>query len=375
MQFTGHEWSKETPTSHIPTGHMTEPDKFEVIHLGDPKDNQDICDEATRASTGWASELGETIKTPSQAHLPTSQNLIRDLDNQTKDIMVSAEVEWSDEHTPHAHTRKKNLDADDCHSFDDGASQTSTWWLNRFSTQWRYAFGTEIATPSQVHFSDETPHNNTLRNLDRSISLTGRKGKSGFEETKKLLADKLMDRVASMNGIGHHTQSRSCEDLTQDRQFAYEKAAEAFIECAKNLILESEGPNQRVDDWMIMGFIDKKYTLPADGEKKPHLYGEWEYLWSVDKDDIAMAKTQTFMKSTRPRPRGGKNRSCYPEDLIPTAEDWKWWCGEWKKVPGAIWEWKPTEEIWPWQRRFWTETHLKKRDMEFEKTCCEDRKM
>ncbi|KAJ8071662.1 hypothetical protein OCU04_001981 [Sclerotinia nivalis] len=283
------------------------------------------------------------------------------MDNGTTGTMESAEPELPNEQAPHSYSHYRaglnNLEEplgkpqDNIHGFNGKTPQTSTWWSARWSTTWAYAFGSAIPPPSQVYFPDEKTHNTTPSNLERNTSLTGRKAKNGFNKTKKLLADQLMNRVASMNGSRCRTQATSCEDLTQDRRKLYEEAAEAFIECVKNLILQSEGPNQRVDDWMVMGFIDKAYTVPENGEKKPYLFGEWEYLWAIDRDDIATTKLPIPAEASPLRPSWRENCLWFPEYLIPTVEDWKWWCGEWKKVPGAIWEWKPTEEKWPWQRK------------------------
>ncbi|APA05474.1 hypothetical protein sscle_01g002440 [Sclerotinia sclerotiorum 1980 UF-70] len=281
--------------------------------------------------------------------------------------MESAEPERPNEQASHLYNHHRagldNLEwrldntQDNIHDYNDGIPQNSTWWPTRWST-WSSAFSSAIPPPSHVYLPNETTHNTTPRNLDRNTSLTGRKANNGFDKTKILLADQLMNRVASMNGSRSRTQATSCKDLTQDHRKLYEEAAESFIEYVKKLILQSEGPNQRVDDWMVMGFIDEAYTVPENGEKKPYLFGEWEYLWAIDRDDIATTKLPVQVEASPPRQSWREDCLWFPEHLIPTVEDWKWWCGEWKKVPGAIWEWKPTEEIWPWQRKYWAEAHV-----------------
>ncbi|TGO58984.1 hypothetical protein BCON_0049g00380 [Botryotinia convoluta] len=300
-------WSKEEPPSYKSIGsYLTGQDKFHDLHLNDSKDtNDDICNEAARISTGWANASEVIIAPPSQAYFT-----------------------------------------------DVGTTQSSTWWSARWSTTWAQAFGETIAAPNPVHFPSQKSRSNTSTfNLNRHTSLTGRNPHKGFHKTRKLLANQLIDRITCIHG-SRHTAISSYEDLTQDCRNTYEQAADSFIKCAKNLILRSEGPNQRVDDWMIMGFIDKKYTVPGEGEKKPYLYGEWEYLWAIDEDEIAI-KDAMLGKDPRAWNFWRDDWAWFPQYRIPTAEDWKWWCGEWRKVPGAIREWKPTEEIWPWQRRFW----------------------
>ncbi|KAF7872615.1 hypothetical protein EAF04_003533 [Stromatinia cepivora] len=279
MDPLGSELSKEKLPSYSSTGCLSETDKFEELRLDDHKDNnEDICNEAARASTGWTNEWETTITPPRRAHLPDGKEFVPGLDDGTTGTMESAEPERPNEQAsrPYSHycaglnNLEESLDRtqDNAHGFSDTASQNSTWWSARWSTTWAYAFGSAIPPPSQVYFPDEKTHNTTPSNLDRNISLTGRKANNGFDKTKKLLADQLMNRVTSMNGSRCRTQASSSEDLSQDRRNLYEEAAEAFIEYVKNLILQSEGPNQRVDDWMVMGFIDKAYTVPENGEKK-----------------------------------------------------------------------------------------------------------
>ncbi|KAF5874613.1 uncharacterized protein Bfra_004625 [Botrytis fragariae] len=344
-------WSKEQPPSYTSSGsYLTGTDKFEDLHLDDPKDtNDDVCKEAERASTGWANASEVIIPPPSQAYFTGVKS-------QAAVIRAPLlESQWSQEQTlpvyqPYQIGQTRLEEASP--QSDAEATQSSTWWSARWSTTWAQAFGETISPPNPVHFPLDQPHNHTSSgNLNRNTSLTGRNPHKGFHQTKKLLGNQLMNRITYMNG-NTHTSIRYYEDLTPDRRNTYEQAAGSFIDCAKNLILQSEGPNQRVDDWMIMGFIDKKYTVPEEGEKKPYLFGEWEYLWAIDKDEIAEARNSMLEKVLR----AGKSwRDGWTWYRIPTVEDWKWWCGEWRKVPGAIREWKPAEEVWPWQRRFWAE--------------------
>ncbi|TGO25892.1 hypothetical protein BPAE_0070g00120 [Botrytis paeoniae] len=340
-------WSREEPSSYNSTGsYLTGPDKFEDLHFDDPKDtNDDTCNEAARVSTGWANASEVIIPPPSQAYFT-------DVGSQISVTRAPlSEFQWSQEQTlpvykPY-HVEQNRIEEANPQSNDE-VTQSSTWWSTRWSTTWAHAFGETIATPNPVHIPSAKPHDSTFGNLNRNTSLTGRNPHKGFHKTKKLLANQLMNRITSMNR-STHTSISSYKDLTQDRRNTCEQTAEYFIECAKNLILQSEGPNQRVDDWMIMGFIDNKYTVPEEGEKKPFLYGEWEYLWAIDEDEIE-AKNAMLGKDPR---TWNSWRDGWAWYRIPTAEDWKWWCVEWRKVPGAIGEWKPREEVWPWQKRYW----------------------
>lgn len=346
-------WSKEEPPSYKLTGsYLTGPDKFHDLQLDGPKDtNDDIGNEAARVSTGWASALETIISPPSQAYLADVMG------NQISvtGALLSAS-QWSQEQTPPVYKPYPN----DRNSIEkansqpnDEAPQSSTWWSTRWSTTWAQAFGETIATPNPAHIPSANPHRHTsMGTPNRNTSLTGRNPHKGFYQTKRLLANQLMNRMTDMHGRAHASIT-SFEELTPYRRNTYEQAAESFIDCAKNLILQAQGPNQRVDDWMIMGFIDERYTVPEEGEKKPYLYGEWEYLWASDEDEIAI--TDAILGKD---PKGWKFwRDDWAWYRIPTVEDWKWWCGEWRKVPGAIREWKPTEEVWPWQRGFWAGVH------------------
>ncbi|KAF7931537.1 uncharacterized protein EAE98_004273 [Botrytis deweyae] len=342
-------WSKEEPPSYNSTGsYLTGPDKFHDLQLDDPKDaNDDICNEAARVSTGWANASEVIISPPSQAYFADV------VGSQISDTRAPlSESPWSPEQKPPVYKpyqNEQNKTEETKSQSNNEAPQSSTWWSTRWSTTWAQAFGETITTPNPIHIPSAKPrHNTSTSNLNRHTSLTGRNPHKGFHRTKTLLANQLMNRITYMNGSAH-TSITSYEELTPDRQSTYAQAAESFIDCAKNLILQSQGPNQRVDDWMIMGFIDEKYAVPEDGEKKPYLYGEWEYLWAIDEDEIAI-KNAMFGKD----PRAGKSgRVGWAWYRVPTVEDWKWWCGEWRKVPGAIREWKPREEVWPWQRGFW----------------------
>ncbi|KAF7956563.1 hypothetical protein EAE96_003897 [Botrytis aclada] len=345
-------WSREEPPSYNSTGsYLTEPDKFDDLHLDDPKDtSDDICKEAERAYNGWANASKVIITPPSQAYLTgvkSQARLIR---------APLSESYWSQEqalpvYKPYP-TEQTMMDEENLQS-DNDATQSSTWWSARWSTTWAQAFGETIATPNPVHFPSKKAHTNTTTgNLNRHRSLTGRNPHKGFQQTQKLLANQLMNRITSMNRSKHTSSITSYADLPQDRRNTYEEAAESFIDCVQNLILQSEGPNQRVDDWMIMGLIDPKYTVPEAGEKKPYLYGEWEYLWASDEDEIA---TRTAVLGNASGAGKSWRGGCawFPRYRIPTAEEWKWWWGEWRKVPGVVREWRPAEEVWPWQRRYW----------------------
>ncbi|TGO58455.1 hypothetical protein BOTNAR_0181g00110 [Botryotinia narcissicola] len=342
-------WSKEEPPSYNSTrSYLTGPDKFDDLHLDDPKDtNEDICNEAVKVSTGWANALEAIISPPSQACFT---DVVRSQISDTRAPLP--ESQWPQEQTPpiyKPYPNEQNRIEKANSQFNDEAPQSSTWWSARWSTTWAQAFGETIATPNPAHIPSTKPHHHpSTSNLNRQTSLTGRNPHKGFHKTKRLLANQIMDRMTDMYGSAHASIT-SFEDLTPDGRNKYEQAAESFIDCAKNLILQAQGPNQRVDDWMIMGFIDEKYTVPEEGDKKPYLYGEWEYLWASDEDEIAVTNA-LIGKDPRTWKSWRKGWAWY---RIPTVEDWKWWCGEWRKVPGAIWEWKPTEETWPWQRDFW----------------------
>ncbi|KAF7900284.1 uncharacterized protein EAF01_007586 [Botrytis porri] len=335
-------WSKEQPPSYTPSGsYLTGPDKFVDLHLDDLKDtNYDVCNEAARASSRWADGCASevTVSPPSQAYFA-------DVGSQKSVTRVVSQ--WSQEQTLPVYEPyqiEQTMIAEANPQSNNEATHSSTWWSARWSTTWAQAFGDTIAPPNPVHFPSAKPPN-----LNQTTSLTGRNPHKGFHKTKILLAKKLMSRITSIHG-SKHTSTTSYEELTPDRRNPYDNAAKSFIDCAKTLLLQSEGPNQRVDDWMIMGFIDEKYTVPEDGEKRPYLFGEWEYLWAVEEDEVATSRNSMVGKD----PRAGKSwrDGCtwFPQCRAPTAEDWRWWWGEWKKVPRAIREWKSREEVWPWQR-------------------------
>ena len=334
-------WFEERPPPYNSTSsYLTGPDKFENLHLDDPKDtNDEDCNKTAQVSTRWTHTSEVTISPPSQAYFP-------DMKSQTGITPPPfSESQRTQEQPPpiskppqipqtriEESTSQPNIEA----------PQSSTWWSTRWSTTWAQAFGETTTTPNQIHIPSQKAPNKTLsRTANPNPIHTGRNPHQGFQQTQTLLANHLMHRRRTC------TNSRPQEPSPELRK-TYEQAARTFIDLIQTLILQSEGPNQRVDDWTILGMLDAQYAIAIAGEKKPYLYGEWEYLWAVHEDEIAMRGDDSGAeKSARD---AGVRRMEY---RVPTREDWKWWCGEWKKVPGAMREWKAREEIWPWQRRFW----------------------
>ncbi|KAI9645459.1 hypothetical protein NHQ30_006198 [Ciborinia camelliae] len=384
------ELPKEDPscTPDLPrTPDSTETKKWEQLYVDHPKDNnEDVCDEEERTPTPWPDESKANIKPPKQVHFP-------EFPSQIIGTSDSADPESPNEQTPSDYIPcragpSKLEDAldnteDNSHGFSEEAAQTSTPWHNGWSSHSTNAFETDtIARPSRAHFPDEIiskqssktyssqaeVHENYLSEHDLEPTLTGIKHHNGLDKTKELLVNHLMDRmdrIACIKGSRSRTQARSSKDPFQDNRKFYEEEADAFIKLASNLFRIECVSGPSVNDWMIMGLVDTKYLLPEEGKRMPHLNGEWMFLWDPEKDDIMTNGTSIAAETTQPSSQWTKNCSQFP-NLIPTAEDWKWWCGEWKKVPGAICEWKPTEEIWPWQRKYWTKSKAVKQDLEFE---------
>ncbi|TEY59581.1 hypothetical protein BOTCAL_0191g00050 [Botryotinia calthae] len=345
-------WSEEKPPPYNSTSsYLTGPDRFDDLHLDDPKDtNDDIYNKTAQASTGWTNTSEVTISPPSQVYFT-------DMKSQATITQAPfSESQWSQEQTlpisKPPQVQQTKIEESNSQS-DIKAPQSSTWWSARWSTTWAHAFGETITTPNPVHIPSETALDNTFSGtLNHNTSLPGRNPHQGFPQTKKLLATQLMNRLAP-NNSSLHTSINFYEALTPELRNPYEQAASSFIELVQNLILQSEGPNRRVDDWMILGILDSKYKIVKEGEKKPYLYGEWEYLWAIHADEIATSENAMLGKESRACNSGRDGGVWRMEYRIPTREDWKWWCGEWKKVPGAMGEWKPREEVWPWQRRYW----------------------
>ncbi|ESZ94660.1 hypothetical protein SBOR_4969 [Sclerotinia borealis F-4128] len=320
MDSAESEWSKEKPSPD--TSYLTRMDKLEEVYLNDPEnDNEDIYSEVVQASTPWAHESKATITAPRQAYFPDKKKSLPGFKSQITGTTNSAEPDLPNEQIPSLYTpthigknKSEALDKTKNNGRDssDKAALTSTWWSNRWSTRWAHAFGatnpvpnqhdeSSLENPENLHSPQKGVSNQTLTDHDHNTSLTGRKGNNGFDKTKTLLASHLRDRIACMNGnkCRTDTQSSYSEDLTQDSAQIYEEGAEAFIAWAKKLILESEGPNRRVDDWMIMGFIDATFLQAEIGEKKPRLYGEWDYLWAMERDDVVGDETRVFGEGAR----------------------------------------------------------------------------
>ncbi|KAB8303273.1 hypothetical protein EYC80_004715 [Monilinia laxa] len=374
------ELDKESSPSYNP--YPMEAKTYEDLHLSNHQDNnKDICGKAARASTGLIHASRTNITAPRHAHIPNEREPIPGLKNQAAGAMEPAGPRWSCKKTPYNPCRAepKSLEntrdntQNNSHGSSVKATHNSSSWLNRLSTQFADAFGASIAAPSQFHFlgerSFEQPTkehslqiealNNTLGDLNREASLTGRKRCNGFDKTRKLLAKILMERTSGLNGSTSRPHARSFENLTPGNQILYKKAADGFIKWALEFYMrnrDSYGPGTTVHDFMIVKLMNEEYGLPEDGETKEHLYGEWEYLWAEDDDGILESETPVAAELIQPsHPPSSKNRLWVWGNIIPTAEDWKWWFGELKKVPGAIWEWKPREEMWPWQRSHWNE--------------------
>ncbi|KAA8574107.1 hypothetical protein EYC84_005629 [Monilinia fructicola] len=374
------EWNKENPPSY--NSYLTEAKEWEDLHLDNHQNNnEDICSKVVRASTGSARVSAATITAPRHAYIPHERETISGSKAQDTGATESVGPEWSCESNPDSPCRTEPTRLEDPRDNTENSgvvsssktTHNSSSWLNRLSTQCTHAFGATITAPRQVHFPgdrklEQTPkehlsgidaHVDPLGDLDRESRPTGRKGCNGFDKTRKLLAKILMERTSGMDGSASRPHAKSPKNVAPSNQILYETAADGFIRWALEFYLKNRdryGPGTTVHDFMIVKLMDEEYGLPGDGETKEYLYGEWEYLWVDDGDGVCENETHVPAKITQlPHPPSIKNRLCVLGNLGPTAEDWKWWFGEWKKVPGAIWEWKPREEIWPWQRSYWTE--------------------
>lgn len=376
MNLTGNEWhtaSPAGPSSRAPDFQPVKTDKLEEIKLDDPKATpEDACEEASQVYIRWAHSSEVMIAPPSQVHISEDRELYSGLRNQITDSKFLEPV-WSEQQSsPPSILVNDSKDAstgthEQSASFDEEAVRTSNW-LSRLSAPWAFTRDTleaanNQAYPSDGHGSDSrwsqtTVHTNTHSELDRTPSLTNKQVTNGFVKTTQLLANLLKERTTESDTSKSCSRPTSLETLTPDTRNPYEVMAEKFIQQALEFFRHdrgTHGPGATLYDYEIMRLFDPSYMKQERGKRGPFLFGEWEFLWVIDKDDEVPSPVKS------PENVGSesmRNRSWLSGYRMPTAEDWKWWFGEWRKLPGAVWEWKPREEIWPWQREFWTEMNV-----------------